>query len=218
MECSHKIQKRIKPININQALNIQAYLDSGILEMYALDLLDPDEREEAELVISFFPEIRKELDSIQYALEKYADSQAILPRPHVKDKIRESIFNLKKEHELDALNLPLINHLSDHKQWLNLVKDFIPAKWKSDTPFSKIIQQSDNLLQMVIATSVDTLDEVHEDEYESFLILEGRCKCTVGQEVLFMEEGDFMAIPLHEHHTVELITDTVVAIVQKVPV
>jgi len=199
-------------------LNIQTFIDSGILEMYALDLLDPNEREEAELMISFFPEIRKELDSIQNALEMYADSRAIRPRPHLKDKIRESISNLKKEQELDALNLPLINHLSDHKQWLDLVKDFIPSKWESDIPFFKIIQQSDKLLQMVIAISVDTLDEVHEDEYESFLILEGRCKCTVGQDVLFMEEGDFMAIPLHEHHTVELITDTVVAIVQKIPV
>ena len=199
-------------------MNIQAYIDSGILEMYALDLLDPDEREEAELVISFFPEIRKELNSIQNALGMYADSLSVRPKPHVKDKIRESISNLKKEQELDALNLPLINHLSDHKQWLNLVKDFIPAKWQSDTPFFKIIQQSDNLLQMVVAISVNTLDEVHEDEHESFLILEGRCKCTVGQEVIFMQEGDFMAIPLHEHHTVELITDTVVAILQKVPV
>jgi len=199
-------------------LNIQAFIESGILEMYALDLLDPNEREEAELMISFFPEIRKELDSIQNALEMYADSRAIRPRPHLKDKIRESISYLKKEQELDALNLPLINHLSDHKQWMNLVKDFIPSKWQSDTPFYKIIQQSDKVLQMVIATSVDTLDEVHDNEYESFLILEGRCKCTVGQDVLFMKEGDFMAIPLHEHHTVELISDTVVAIVQKIPV
>lgn len=198
-------------------MNIQAYIDSGILEMYALDLLDPVEREEAELMISFFPEIRKELESIQNALEMYAGSRAIQPRPHLKDKIRESISNLKREQELDPLNLPLINHLSDHNQWLKLVKDFIPSKLPSDAPFIKVLQQSDNVLQMLIATSVDTQDEVHENEYESFLILEGRCKCTVGKDVVFMEAGDFMSIPLHEHHTVEVITDKVVAILQKIP-
>ncbi len=199
-------------------MNIQAYIESGILEMYALDLLDPIEKEDVELMVSFFPALKKELESIQHALEMYAASRAVQPRPYVRDKIKDLISNLEKEAEMDPGNLPFINSYSDHNQWLNLVKDSIPLKPEGDTPFMKVLQQSDKILQLVLVSATDFEDEVHDNEYESFLILKGRCKCTVGEKVRFMDEGEFMAIPLHEHHSVELLTETVVAILQRVAV
>lgn len=199
-------------------MNIQAYIESGILEMYALDLLDPIEKEDVELMISFFPDLKKELDSIYHALEMYATSHSLQPRAHVKDKIKDTISNLQKEQEMDPLNLPLINSYSDHNIWLNLVKEIIPPAPEGDSPFIKVLHQSDKVLQMVVVSATDFEDEVHADEYESFLILKGRCKCTVGENVRFMDEGEFMAIPLHEHHTVEILTETVVAILQRVAV
>lgn len=199
-------------------MNIQAYIESGILEMYALDQLDPIEKDDVELMISLFPELQKELESIQHALETYAASCAIVPRPYVKDKIKDLISNLEKEGKMDPHNLPYINNYSDHTQWLNLIKDRIPYKPEGDAPFIDILQQSDKIVQMVVVSSTDFEDEVHDDEYESFLILKGRCKCTIGESVRFMDEGEFMAIPLHEHHAVEVLTETVVAIVQRVSV
>lgn len=184
--------------------------------MYALDLLDAIEKEDVELMISFSPELKKELDSIQHALEMYATSRAIQPRSYVKDKMKDLIVNLQKEAEMDPRNLPLINDYSNHTQWLNLVKDLIPSKAPDDTPFIKILQQTDKISQMLVLSSTNFEDEVHDDEYESFLILKGRCKCTVGKSVRFMGEGEFMAIPLHEHHTVEVLTEAVIAIVQRV--
>ncbi|SKB81248.1 cupin domain-containing protein [Daejeonella lutea] len=199
-------------------MNLQSYIESGILELYALDQLDPNEREEVERMLSVFPEIRAELDQIQSALERYAHSQSIAPPPHVKDKISESITNLEKEKEMNLQDLPLINSFSDHGKWLDLVKDMIPEQIEQNTVFTSVLQQSENVVQMLVVTNTHIPDEVHEESHESFLILKGRCKCTVGNQVRYMEEGDFMAIPLYEHHDVEILSDKVVAILQHVAV
>ncbi len=186
--------------------------------MYVLDQLDPGERDEVERMMSVFPEIRTELETIQFALEMYATSRGMEPHSRVKHKIKASIENLEKEKAMDLQDLPLISPFSDHTRWLAIVKDMIPKVVPSDEPFMKVLQQSEKGFQALIVSSTDIGDEVHEDVHESFLILKGRCKCTVRKDVRFMEEGEFMAIPLHEHHDVEILSDHVVAILQRVPI
>lgn len=199
-------------------MNLQAYIESGILEMYALDQLDFHEREEVERMIFVFPEIRNELANIQNTLEIYAASQAIQPHPRVKEKIKASISRFEKDMDLSLQNLPLISNCSDHKKWLALVEIMIPWEIEKDNIFTRILQQSEKVVQMLVVSSTDIGDEVHVKTHESFLILKGRCKCTVGNNVRFMEAGDFMSIPLYEHHHVEILSDRVVAILQKVAV
>lgn len=197
-------------------LNPQLFIESGILEMYALDQLDLSEREEVQRMVAVFPEIKAELESIQVALEMYAVSQAIEPPSSVRGKINASINNLEKEKEMNLLDLPLINSFSDHTKWLDLVQDMIPEKVAEDETFTKILHQSEKLVQLLVVTAADIGDETHEESHESFLILKGKCKCTVGNQVRFMEPGDHMAIPLFEHHDVEVLSDNVVAILQHV--
>lgn len=199
-------------------MNLQSYIESGILELYVLDQLGSDEREEVERMLSVFPEIRAEYEKIQVALEMYAASRAIQPSPLVKEKIKESISNLEKEEDMDLQNLPFITKHSDHTKWLNLVKDLIPEKIEKDGIFTSILQQSDKIVQLLVVTSADIADEVHDESHESFLILKGSCKCTLGNEVRIMEPGDYMAIPLYEHHEVEILSEQVVAILQHVAV
>ena len=44
--------------------------------------------------------------------------------------------------------------------------------------------------------------EVHHDEYEKFLIVEGTCTITIGDEVHNLVPGNFLSIPLYKNHTV----------------
>ncbi len=199
-------------------MNPTSYIESGILELYALDQLDPEEREEAERMISVFPEIKAEYEAIQLSLERYAASSAIEPPARIKEKLRASISNLEKEKEMNLQNLPLITNFSDHTKWMDLVKDMIPDELGDDGMFNSILHQSDKVVQLLVVTSTDIGDEVHDESHESFLILKGSCKCTVGNNVRIMEEGDFMTIPLDEHHEVEILSDKVVAILQHVAV
>lgn len=195
-------------------MNIKAYIESGILELYALDLLQGKEKAEVEKVISVYPEAKSELNSIQLAMEELAALSAITPPPHIKEKIVGTISNLEKEQKMDLNDLPLLNKFSDYKSWLSLVKDYIPGKLE-DGGFSKVLRNADNLIQMLLVSSADFEDEIHADVHESFLILEGRCKCTVGGQVYFMGPGEYTEIPLHEIHRVEMVTPKVVAILQR---
>jgi mannose-6-phosphate isomerase-like protein (cupin superfamily) len=184
--------------------------------MYVLDQLDLNDREEVERMVTVFPEIRTELESIQSALEMYAQSQGMTPHPRVKQKIQDSISNIEKEKEMSLEALPLITPYSDHSKWLELVKNMIPEQIAKEETFTEILHQSEKVVQMLVVTSADIADETHEESHESFLILKGRCKCTVGTDVRYMAEGDFMAIPLYEHHNVEILSEKVVAILQHV--
>lgn len=53
-------------------MDIQAYISSGILELYLSGQLEPAEAQEVERLAKEHPEIRAELDALEVALEKFA--------------------------------------------------------------------------------------------------------------------------------------------------
>jgi hypothetical protein len=57
-------------------LDIKQYIASGVLELYLLDRLSPDEAREVEANALRYPEIRAEMDEIELALEAYAQANA----------------------------------------------------------------------------------------------------------------------------------------------
>lgn len=58
-------------------MDIQAYIESGILEQYVLHLLSDQERTEVEQVLAKYPEIKAELNAIEAALQQYAEADAL---------------------------------------------------------------------------------------------------------------------------------------------
>jgi mannose-6-phosphate isomerase-like protein (cupin superfamily) len=198
-------------------LNIKEYIESGILELYALDLLQASEKAEVEKVISIYPEVQHELNSIHLAMEKYAASTAVTPPLHMKEKVKKAISNLEKEQTMHLNDLPLLSRFSDHQSWLKLVKDYIPEEVE-DGRFIKFLHHTDELIQMLLVSTTEFEDEIHDDLHESFLILEGKCKCTVDGEVYYMEAGEYTEIPLHAIHKVEMVSPRVVAILQRIAV
>lgn len=72
-------------------MDLKAYIESGILELYVLDQLAPEDRAEVERRAEKHPEIRTELDQIESALEDYALTEAIPPNPDTLSSIIETI-------------------------------------------------------------------------------------------------------------------------------
>lgn len=68
-------------------MNTEAYISSGILELYALGELSASERSEVEKLCLENEEIRAELRLIEDTLEALAMQAAIVPDPELKDKI-----------------------------------------------------------------------------------------------------------------------------------
>ncbi|WP_439556690.1 anti-sigma factor [Dyadobacter sp.] len=71
-------------------MNIQAYIESGILEEYVLGTVSPQEKQEVECMSHIYPEIKEELLRTENALEEYALKHQTPPPASLK----ESIFAL----------------------------------------------------------------------------------------------------------------------------
>ena len=198
-------------------MDLKPYIESGILELYVLDQLSAQERVGVERMLKVYEALQKEVLAIEIALENLAMANAIKPSAKVKGNVVNAIKKLKKTKPLALSNLPIIDEHTDYLAWLPLANDYKKAEL-ADGVFTKMLQHSEKIVQMLIISETDVPEEIHEDEHESFLILEGQCNCIINGKSRLMGPGDFMAIPLHEPHNVVLVTPKVTAILQRLKV
>jgi len=199
-------------------VNLKVYIKSGILELFVLDLLDETERADVLDMLSRFPVLEKEISEIESTLQMYAHSIAIEPPKSLKAKIERSIADTVQEKNMDLDNLSMISAHSDYQNWMNLVSKYFPMAFEAEN-FSEVLRNENGITQVLVVSSVDIDDETHDDVHESFLILQGQCRCTVGEESFYLNPGGFTQIPLNENHKVEITSSTpVMAIAQYVSV
>lgn len=72
-------------------MDIKAYIESGILEAYVLGGLSEAERASVEADIALYPELLREVEAIEAAMENYAASTPIEPPPHLQEQIWSAI-------------------------------------------------------------------------------------------------------------------------------
>lgn len=68
-------------------MDIKEYIESGILEAYALGALTPEEKSEVARTIEQYPELAEELKFIEETLYSAAEADAIAPPAFMKEKI-----------------------------------------------------------------------------------------------------------------------------------
>lgn len=84
-------------------MNIQAYIESGILEEYVLGTVTPQEKQEVECMSHIYPEIKEELLRTESALEEYALKHQATPPPSLKESIFAQMnFEAPAEEETQA--------------------------------------------------------------------------------------------------------------------
>jgi anti-sigma-K factor RskA len=84
-------------------MNIQAYIESGILEEYVLGTVSPQEKQEVECMSHIYPEIKEELLRTESALEEYALKHQATPPPSLKESIfAQMSFDAPAEEEYKA--------------------------------------------------------------------------------------------------------------------
>src|SRR5689334_21716180 len=72
-------------------MDIKDYINSGVVEMYAMHALSPQEKAEFEQKLLLYPELKKELLKVQETLNDYTDSYSLNPRPELREKIINSV-------------------------------------------------------------------------------------------------------------------------------
>jgi len=71
--------------------NLKAYIESGVLELYALGELSLTEKQEVEEMAAKYPEIQSELTEIQQALLGYAEANALVPSDRLRNDVLASL-------------------------------------------------------------------------------------------------------------------------------
>ncbi|MCB0710762.1 MAG: anti-sigma factor [Ignavibacteriae bacterium] len=107
-------------------MNIKEYIESGVLELYAMGALPPEERAQVESDLATYPELRAELQEISDAVESIAPVPGIEPRADLRDSIIDLIG--EKEEKQEEKNIisyqPEIPSRSNGRTWL-LAASFI---------------------------------------------------------------------------------------------
>jgi anti-sigma-K factor RskA len=82
--------------------NLKAYIESGVLELYVLGDLSPEEALQVEELSSRYPEVRDEIAAIEEAMEQYAMQNAVEPSADVETRLFERL-NLNSEEVSEAI-------------------------------------------------------------------------------------------------------------------
>ena len=184
--------------------NIKAFIESGILETYVMGDSTREEKDLVEQMAASFKEVKDEIDSISEVLEFYAISNATVPDPTIKPLLLATIDYTERIKSGEAVShapdLTASSTIVDYSPWLQRENMALPAHF---TDFhAKIISYTPTTLTAIVWIKEMAPQEVHDHEYEKFLVVEGTCDITIGEAIHHLNPGDYLSIPLHKPHHV----------------
>jgi mannose-6-phosphate isomerase-like protein (cupin superfamily) len=180
-------------------------LNSGLLEEYVLGLTSLDETMEIEAFAANDSAIRAAIDSISTSLETFAFTNAVAPDPLIKPFLMATInYTERMEAGEPASDPPMLSEksrIADYATWLNREDMVYRGK---DEIFARIIGYKPEALTAIVWLKDYAPTEVHDHEYEKFLVVEGTCNIMVEGQSNNLVPGDYFAIPLHKNHMVKV--------------
>ncbi|WP_048920506.1 cupin domain-containing protein [Rufibacter radiotolerans] len=186
---------------------IYNFIESGILELYVMGITSPQETQEVEQMAAAHPEVKAEIDQISRAVEAYAQEHAIAPRETVKPLVLATIDYLQRlakgEPAVDPPMLAKNSKLETYAPWLNRA-DLTLSEEEEEDIFVKIIGHTPKTTTAIVWIKDMSDYEVHHDEYERFLIVEGTCDMIAGEHLYKLKPGDFFEVPLHTQHMIKV--------------
>lgn len=191
--------------------NIKDYIESGIIEAYVLGMATTEEVKEVEEMSVANEEIRAAINDFSDNLEKQALANAIAPDPTVKPFLMAVINYTQRLENGEPPSFPPMldenSSLKDFEPWLSRPDMILPENFQEDV-YAKIIGFTPEATTAIIWLKTMAPQEVHHDEYEKFLIVEGTCNITIGEDVHQLSAGDYLAIPLFKNHKVKVTSST----------
>jgi mannose-6-phosphate isomerase-like protein (cupin superfamily) len=188
---------------------IQEYINSGVLELYVLGMTTEEENIEiAELAVENI-EIKNEIEAIENALQYTAETVAPEISPATKAMVMATIdYTERLKNGEEYIVPPLLNEnskIEDYQTWID--RENMQVSEDYDTIDAKIISASPEAATIIVWLKHGAPIEVHDKEYEHFLIVEGSCTITIGNDVHNLMPGDYLSIPLYIGHSVEVTSE-----------
>lgn len=188
---------------------IDKYINSGILEMYVLGMTNPEETKEVNEMATLHEKVRNEIEEITKALQIGSANIDKKPNPTIKPFILAVIdYTERLKAGEEPTFPPLLNtdsKIIDFKEWISREDMLLPDDFED--MYAKIIGYTPQVTTAIAWIKKMTPFEIHHNELERFLIIEGTCDISIGEDVYHMVAGDFIAIPLYIGHSLMVTSD-----------
>ncbi len=183
--------------------DLEDYINSGILEAFVAGTLDDKATKDVQKNAANNVAVKEAIDEISISIENYFLSQDFVqPSPAVKPFLMAVIDYTERMNngEISAEPPELHQHSTpaDYAEWLTRADMHLPLTFEHF--YAKIIGYTPKATTAIAWIKTMAPAEVHEDEHEKFLILEGTCDFTIGDKTIQLGPGDVFFIPLHVNH------------------
>ncbi|WP_066511298.1 cupin domain-containing protein [Rufibacter sp. DG15C] len=184
-------------------------IQSGLLELYVMGAASPQEITLVEQMAEQHPAVREELDAISLTMEAYAETHAVEPCPNVKPLLLATIAYMERLKEGEApIEAPMLSPSStveDYRQWLN--RPDLALSGELEDIHAHLISATPEVITAIAWLKEKSSEEVHHDQLERFLIVEGSCIITAGGQQFSLTVGDYYQVPLHVPHVIQVTSD-----------
>ncbi|HQW41052.1 MAG: cupin domain-containing protein [Flavobacteriales bacterium] len=189
-----------------------------LVERYVLGLLDVETARRVEAAAVHDVQVRDMLKELQEAMAHHASDNATQPPTGLRSHVIQAI-QLEVEKERASGRPPLLHHKStvaDFASWIGT--DHVRPEGAGNMQYIPL-DESDDRQTALVWLEQEEPTEIHTDCVERFLILEGTCDVTIGNELHAMIPGNVITIPMFTEHSVR-VTSTMPckAILQRVMV
>jgi mannose-6-phosphate isomerase-like protein (cupin superfamily) len=189
--------------------DVKKYIESGILELFVLGLASANEIAEVEEMALKHPEVAEEIREINNSLRQYSKKDGRTGNSTIKPMVMAIIDYQERlmagEHPTNPPLLSEQSSPSDFQEWLKRPDMFLPED--SNEIYAKLIGANERATTAIVWVKTETPFEIHDHEYERFLILEGTCDIVIDDKPHSLVPGDYMSIPLHSGHFVKVTSD-----------
>jgi mannose-6-phosphate isomerase-like protein (cupin superfamily) len=184
--------------------NVKDYIESGILELYVMGSVSLEETAEVERMAKLYPQVQTEIDIIIETFQTSTILNTKKPIPNVKALVMATIdYTERIKNGETPSNPPILTALStkeDYAEWLN--RSDLQLVSESEDMYGKIIGFTEKATTLITWLKTGAPFEVHENQLERFLILEGTCQIEYANgEIHHLKAGNFIEIPLFMGHT-----------------
>ncbi|MGG9962831.1 cupin domain-containing protein [Ferruginibacter sp. SUN106] len=183
---------------------LKDFIASGILEMYVLGNASATEAKEIERMAVMHPEIGDEIESIERALQEYSVSNPVMPEETIKPFLLATIDYSERIKNGEAESFPpVINEnstIAEFNAWLS--REDMQAPEVLPDLHARIIGYTPTMTTAIVWIKKMAPQEIHHDEFEKFLVVEGSCDIVISDETHQLTAGDTLNIPLYKPHVV----------------
>lgn len=182
---------------------VEDYINSGILEIYVLGMTSAEETAQVNEMAVKHIEVRQEIEEISKALEIDSAKKSFGPNETVKPYLMAVIDYTERLKGGEPMTFPPLltkdSKIIDFEEWTSRADMILTDDFEN--MYAKLIGHTPEATTAISWIKTHTPFEIHTNEYERFLILEGSCDINIGEDTHHLVTGDFIAIPLHIGHS-----------------